>query len=142
MTDDNHALIDLDDSGLTVTDPAEDLRDRDVIDREGEEIGGVDGLLIDETERRVRFLQVGSGGFLGLGRKSRLIPVDAITSIEDDAVQVDTTRADVAGGPSYDPELAQVPDYLEHYEYYGMTAFWTPGYVYPALPPPGRRGDV
>jgi hypothetical protein len=34
-----------------------------VVDRGGAGIGEIDDLVIDEEERRVRLLQVGSGGF-------------------------------------------------------------------------------
>jgi sporulation protein YlmC with PRC-barrel domain len=58
-------LVRLSDTELTVADPAADMRNRKVVDRDGEEIGEVDDLLIDAPEKRVRFLEVASGGFLG-----------------------------------------------------------------------------
>lgn len=64
---------------LTVADPKEDIRGRKVLDKNGDEIGKVDDLLIDESEHKVRLLEVESGGFLGLGETKVLIPVDAIT---------------------------------------------------------------
>jgi sporulation protein YlmC with PRC-barrel domain len=134
MTDDElRTLVDLDDTELTVANPDEDLRGRLVIDRDGEHIGEVDGLLIDANERRVCFLQVGSGGFLGLGKKARLIPINALTGVEADAVRVDTTRDQVAGGPHYEPDLARAedaPHYAEFYDYYGLPAF---GYAHPLM---------
>lgn len=128
------ALLDLDDTDLTVADPAEDVRGRKVVDRHGDEVGAVDGLLIDEQERRVRFIEVGSGGFLGLGKKERLIPVDAVAAVDDDAVHIDMTRESVAGSPAYDPEIATRPPYADYYAYYGYPPYWTPGYVYPGYP--------
>jgi len=82
------ALRRLSDTELKVADPAEDIRDRKVVGRDGEDIGEVAGLLIDEHDRRVRFLEVASGGFLGLGQTKFLLPVDAITRISDDTVYV------------------------------------------------------
>jgi len=126
-------LVKLGDTAHTVADPAEDIRDRHVVDRDGEDIGKVDALMIDEDEGRVRFLQVKGGGFLGIGDETVLIPVDAITRIEGDRVYVDQTRKHVAGGPRYDPELAEQPTYWENASsYYGYGAFWGPGYAYPA----------
>jgi sporulation protein YlmC with PRC-barrel domain len=72
-------LMRLSDTELTVADPAEDIRGRTVLDHNGEEISDVNDLLIDNHEKRVRFLAVASGGYLGLGQTKFLIPVDAIT---------------------------------------------------------------
>ena len=128
-------LLDLDDTDLTVADPKDDVRGAKVVDRDGEEVGDVDGLLIDDQEKRVRFLQVGSGGFLGLGKKERLIPVDAVTAV-DDAVHIDMTRQHVAGSPEYDPTIERQCG--GYYDYYGYTPYWAPGYAYPAYPYPYR----
>ena len=128
-------LVKLGDTGQTVADPAEDIRGRDVIDRDGEDIGEVDALMIDEDEGKVRFLQVTGGGFLGIGDQTVLIPVDAITRIEENRVHVDQTREHVAGGPTYDPDLAEQPAYWENASsYYGYGPYWGAGYAYPAYP--------
>lgn len=120
-------LLRLADTDL-VPHPDEDVRGRPVVDRNGDEIGDVDDLLIDEQEQKVRLLQVGSGGFLGIGKTKRLIPVDAVTGI-DDKVHIDTTRDDVAGSPEYDPELVHESEYYEGlYGYYGYAPYWGPGY--------------
>ncbi|WP_298459878.1 PRC-barrel domain-containing protein [uncultured Cellulomonas sp.] len=136
--DDSHgssALVRLGDAGLTV--PREqDVRGLAVVDRDGEDIGTVDELLVDEGEHRVRFLEVGSGGFLGIGEEKRLIPVDAVKAI-DERVHVDTTRSLIAASPPYDPDVARASpeDFFGGlYGYYGVAPYWGPGYVYPAMP--------
>lgn len=106
MTAEDHVLLDIDDTDLMVASPEEDVRGKPVIDKEGNEVGEVDGLLIDEEECHVRFLQVGSGGILGLGKKTRLIPANAVVDVGD-AVHVDTTVSTIAGSPSYDPDLQE-----------------------------------
>jgi sporulation protein YlmC with PRC-barrel domain len=127
-------LVKLSDSQLTVADPAEDVRGRKVLDKAGEEIGEVDDLLIDDRENKVRFLQVASGGFLGIGETKFLIPVEAITAVQSDAIQVDQARERIAGAPRYDPDLAQEPDWGAYYGYYGYTPYWGTGYAYPPYP--------
>ena len=132
-----HVLLRLNESGLTVADENADVRGRKVIDSAGEEIGKVEDLLIDEDEHRVRFLQVGAGGFLGIGERRFLIPVDAVTRLTPDAVSISRTREHVAGGPRYDPELVMdevAPNYEGIYAYYGVPPFWLAGYQYPAYP--------
>lgn len=135
MTDDiPSALTRLVDTDLTLASEADDIRGRAVLDRDGEEVGDVHDLVIDPTERRVRLLEVASGGFLGIGEKKLLIPVDAVTTV-DESVHIETAREHVAGSPAYDPELVQEPDYYQSvYDYYGYPPFWTPGYIYPGFP--------
>jgi len=132
-------LVRLSDTKLTVADPAADIRGRNVIDRNREEIGEVNDLLIDEHDRRVRFLEVASGGFLGLGQTKFLIPVDAITRITDDEVCVNQTRQHIAGTPRYDPTLihedvGEGSYYGDVYKHYGYAPYWGSGYVYPGYP--------
>lgn len=106
-------IVRLDDTALTVADPADEVRGKKAVDSNGEEIGDVDGLMIDESERRVRFLEVGSGGFLGLGEKKRLVPVEAVTRIEGDTIHIGRERMHVAGAPEYDPEVLPASRYHE-----------------------------
>ena len=119
---------------LEFADPAEDIRGHKVLDKDGRHIGKVDGLVVDDDEHKVRFLKVATGGFLGLSQTRFLIPVDAITAIDDldRLVQVDCSREHVAAGPGYDPDL------LNHVnavlDYYGTSPYWSVGYLYPGYP--------
>ena len=134
MADPKPTLIDLGDTDLRLENPLEDIRHRTVHDRVGEKIGEVEGLIIDEGERKVRFIRIGSGGFLGLGRTERLVPVDAITRIGATDVHIDRTREHVAGSSPYDPAIVdRVEFYRDLYNHYGIQPFWTPGYVYPPI---------
>ena len=125
-------LLRLEDTDLDVS-PAEDVRGLMVVDRDGDEVGEVDSLLIDEGGRKVRFLEVGSGGFLGIGQEKRLIPVDAVTRI-DDRVHIDTSREHVAQSAAYDPELTNTDDLEQIYGHYATPPYWMSGYVYPGYP--------
>ncbi len=137
-------FIRLSDTQLTVANPAEDVRGRKVIDSEGEEVGEVDDLLVDDRETKVRFLEVASGGFLGLGATQLLIPVEAISRISEDVVHLNEMRQHIAGAPRYDPDLIHRdaaegefagPNYYEGvYRYYGYPPYWVPGYMYPPYP--------
>ncbi|MFB6555897.1 PRC-barrel domain-containing protein [Streptomyces sp. NPDC056405] len=138
MTTGNAQILNrLSDSQQTVETPEQDVRDRKVVDADGNDIGTVDDLLIDEPERKVRFLLVAHGGFLGFGETKSFIPVEAVTHITDDQVFIDQSRERVAQAPVYDPDLTDEPDYYSNvYGYYGYPPFWGPGYVYPAFPFP------
>ncbi|HET6743688.1 MAG TPA: PRC-barrel domain-containing protein [Kribbella sp.] len=130
-------LVRLDDTDLTVAKPEEDVRGLTVVGSDGEEIGKVHALFVDADERRVRLLDVESGGLLGLGAEHRLIPVDAVVQVSDERVTIGRSRAEIAKAPGYDPDLEELQpadDLNDLYGYYGMTPFWTPGYRYPGFP--------
>jgi sporulation protein YlmC with PRC-barrel domain len=134
-TNDAGRLVKLGDTDLTVADPLEDIRGRTVVDRGGEEIGHVDALLIDDRDNKVRFLQVAAGGFLGIGERTFLIPVDAVVRVDADRVAVHQTRERIVGSPAYDPDLAYDREYYGGLSgYYGYAPYWGPGYVYPEYP--------
>jgi sporulation protein YlmC with PRC-barrel domain len=136
MTTENFGeLLRVRDAGETVADPDDDIRGRTIIDKDGAGLGKVAALLIDEKDRKVRFLEVESGGFLGLGEKKAFIPVEAITAITAHEVRIDHTGQQVAGAPNYDPALAQKRKFYETtYGYYGYMPYWGMGYTYPAYP--------
>ncbi len=123
-------LVTLTDSDLMLADPADDVRGLTVVDAQGDPIGEVDDLIVDEEERRARFLVVASGGFLGLGETKRLLPVDAVTAVEDE-VHVEPAREAVHATREFDPELEPFPAFEAVYDEYGYAPFWVPGYVGP-----------
>ncbi len=130
----NDILVKLSDAHLVLSDPDQDIRNRKVIDRHGEEIGHVSGLFVDKLENKLRMLQVGAGGFLGLGDRHFLVPVDAVTSVSEDEVHIDQTREKVVNSPVYDPALNEAPnrDFLAgYYGYYGYSPYWSTAYTYP-----------
>lgn len=128
-------LVKLNDTGLTVEDRQADVRGRKVLDATGEEVGKVDDLLVDEENVKVRLLRVKHGGFLGIGAEHFLVPVDAVTTVTDDAVHVDRERARMTDVPGYDPEVVQAPTYYgDVYGWWGYPGFWGPGYIYPPYP--------
>jgi sporulation protein YlmC with PRC-barrel domain len=133
----NTELEKLSDTRLTLGDSAQDIRNRKVLDRHGEEIGHVSDLFIDQNERKVQMLEIRAGGFLGLGDRHFLLPVSAITSISKGEVHVNQTREHIVGSPVYDPALIVAPtrQYWEpYYGYYGYLPYWGSGFMYPYFP--------
>jgi sporulation protein YlmC with PRC-barrel domain len=130
-------LISIAESGRWIADPRADVRRRAVLDRDGEEVGTVEDLLIDDEEQRVRMLRVERGGFLGIGAEHFLVPVDAVASVTEDAVHIDRERTRLTDVPGYDPEVADEPaHYADVYGFWGYPAHWAPGYGYPGFPGP------
>lgn len=128
-----HNILKLSDTTMVLSSPAEDIRGRKVVDANEEELGEVDDLMIDDVEKKVRFIRVATGGFLGMGATKFLIPVDAIARVTGDTVHVNRNREHIAAGPAYDPDLVK-PDYERIYGHYGVAPFWAGGYTYPAYP--------
>jgi sporulation protein YlmC with PRC-barrel domain len=113
-------LVRLSDSGLVLQNQAQDIRGRDAYDEGGQEIGTVEDLYIDEEERKVRFLEVGAGGFLGIGEKHLLIPVEAVSEVREDRVTVDQSLEKVTGSPPFDTSVVPQASYQQDiYRYYG-----------------------
>lgn len=124
-TQPNSILAKISDEGQTLANPAEDIRGRRVIDRQDEDLGRIDELLIDTHEHKVRMLRVEHGGILGIGATKSFVPVEAIASVTDDVVRIDQTRDSVSGAPRYDPELVEAPAlYMPLYGYYGYPISW------------------
>jgi sporulation protein YlmC with PRC-barrel domain len=127
-------LVKLSDTEWTVADRADDIRGRRVLDPEGEEVGEVEDLFIDAREHKVRLLQVASGGFLGLGATTFLLPVEAIAQISAEAVSIDQRRERIAGAPRYDPALVDQRYLGDLYGHYGYAPYWSATGVYPPYP--------
>jgi CBS domain-containing protein len=96
----------------------------------------------------VRFLEVSSGGFLGLGATKFLLPVDAISRITPDVVHINQSRERVAGAPRYDPTLVEERYASDVYSHYGYPPYWGDDYHYPPYPyyssvnRPGSGADI
>jgi sporulation protein YlmC with PRC-barrel domain len=113
-------FVKLSDSDLRLKDPEQDVRGLEVYERGGDQIGSVEDLYVDQQERKVRLLEVGAGGFLGMGEQHFLIPAEVVASVGEDGVTIDHSREKVAGSPPYDPDVVPEANYQRAlYDYYG-----------------------
>jgi sporulation protein YlmC with PRC-barrel domain len=114
------ALIKLRDSDLPRDATAKALLDGDVYDRDGEKIGTVKDLYIDTEDEDVRFLEVGAGGFMGLGEKHFMVPMEAVTDMSGGGVRIGQSRQKVEGSPELDTKGVPEDAYQQEvYDYYG-----------------------
>ena len=66
----------------------------------------VEDLYIDRQEREVRFLEVGAGGFLGIGERRFLVPVEAVTKVSEDQIIVEPdTKKKADGSAPFDTKV-------------------------------------
>jgi sporulation protein YlmC with PRC-barrel domain len=93
-------LVRLGDSDFVPANPEDDLRGQDVYDAEGQRLGGVKDLYIDHRECEMRFLQVSAGGFLGMGEKPLLVPVEAIVEVAENRLTIEPGRTRKVEGPA------------------------------------------
>jgi sporulation protein YlmC with PRC-barrel domain len=119
-------LVRLSDTDFRLEAPEQDIRGLDVYDNEGNKIGDVKDLYVDEAERKVRFLDVGAGGFLGIGEKHFMIPVEAVTDVGEDRVTIEQDTEKVTSSPPFDTDVVPpAADYQrEVYSYYGYPYPW------------------
>jgi sporulation protein YlmC with PRC-barrel domain len=118
-----HQLVKLSDTELRLEEPEQDIRGLDVYDDEGNQIGSVEDLYVDREERKVRFLDVGAGGFLGIGEKHFMIPVEAVTDVGGDGVTIEQGTEKVMESPPFDTNVVPPTTDYQHdvYDYYGYT---------------------
>ncbi len=103
-------LVKLSGSDFYLEEPRQDIRGFDVYDSDGDKIGTIEDFYIDREAHVTRFLDVKAGGFLGIGKKHFLIPVEEVTRNvgEEDRVTVNHHRDKVLDSPDFDPDV--VPD--------------------------------
>ncbi len=103
-------LVRLGDSDFVPANPEDDVRGKRVYDPQGQRIGSVEDLYIDRQEREVRFLEVSAGGFLGIGEKRFLVPVEAVTEVAEGWVTIEPGRTERVDGPApFDTKVAPPP---------------------------------
>jgi len=87
--------------------PQHELRQRGVFDSGGSLNGHVENIYVDD-EGTFRFVDVAMGGFMGIGKKHRLVPVEAIAEEEPaSSITLTLDRQSVQSAPTLgDPHTA------------------------------------
>jgi sporulation protein YlmC with PRC-barrel domain len=99
-------LTKLSETDLPLEEPWQDMRGLDVYDIQDEQIGSVEDLYVDREVRLASYLVVSAGGFLGVGKKHFLIPVEeSRRDVGEDRVTVTVPREKVLNAPEFDPDL-------------------------------------
>jgi len=127
----------LSETDLILAEADQDIRNRIVIDSHGADIGKIDDLFIDRSERKVRMLQIRAGGFLRLGERHFLLPVEAITDVTAKEVYVNVTLEHVVASPPYDPKLIELTTrdlVAPYYGHFAINPYWATGYMVPRSP--------
>jgi sporulation protein YlmC with PRC-barrel domain len=103
-----------------------DLVDMTVVDRFGERIGHVEAVVMDATDRELRFVRLASAGILCFAEDRFLLPAETIARVDED-VWIHQSGDTVAYGPAYRSDLSNDREWLVAlYDYYGYPPFWEP----------------
>jgi len=112
------------------------LRRREVVDADGQPVGEVDDLLVEAIDpdgpsgpapeqRVVRYLVVGHGGVLGLGRRRVALPV-AAADLTANPIRLTATKAVLDRAPGYDDDAPfSRREEQAIYAYFGIEPYWT-----------------
>jgi hypothetical protein len=101
--------------------PHHELRQKNVLDSGSRQVGQVANLYVDD-DRELRFVDVVTSGFLGIGKKHHLVPVEAIASEDPGSITLEVDQQSVESAPTT-ANLHDAPDEelqratREHYGY-------------------------
>jgi sporulation protein YlmC with PRC-barrel domain len=101
----------------------EKYEDYKVYDNQGERIGKVDDLFVDESDRE-EYIGVKMGFF---GMKSTLIPMEIVrVNEEEKSIEVSDSKGHVRSAPSFDDDEDITPDYEDRIRsYFGLESLGT-----------------
>ena len=104
-------LVKMSDADFRLDEPWQDIRGLNVYSLDGEQVGSVDELYVEPDSRFPRFLVVSAGGFLGVGKKRFLVPIEEVSrDMTQERVTVNSGSDKVVGSPNFDTDGAPAPD--------------------------------
>ena len=104
-------LTKLSETELPLEEPWQDMRGLDVYDNRDEQIGSVADLYVDRETRLASYLVVSAGGFLGVGKKTFLVPVEEVSrGVGEERVTIMVPKEKVLNSPEFDPAVGVVPN--------------------------------
>jgi sporulation protein YlmC with PRC-barrel domain len=100
-----------------------------VVNRQGEDLGEIDEIMLDVPRGRIAYAVMSSGGFLGMGDKLFAIPWSALILDTDNkcfVLDVDKQRLENAPGFDKDnwPNTADADFDARVHSYYGARPYW------------------
>ncbi|MCW5620306.1 MAG: PRC-barrel domain-containing protein [Burkholderiales bacterium] len=100
-----------------------------VVNRQGENLGEIDEIMIDVPRGRIAYAVMSSGGFLGMGEKLFAIPWGALTLDTDNKCFVlDVDKQRLRDAPGFDkdhwPSMANTEFDTRVHSYYGTRPYW------------------
>ena len=102
---------------------------RKVINRQGENLGKVEEVMLDAIPGRVAYAVLSFGGFLGVGDKLFAVPWQALDwNPEYDAFVIDADKRFLENAPGFDknnwPDMSDTTLRTKIYSYYKAEPYW------------------
>src|SRR5215210_1314643 len=84
----------------------QDIRDLEVYDVAGEQIGSVEDLYVDRETRLPSYLVVSAGGLLEVGKKTFLMLVEEVSrDVGEERVTITVPKEKVLNSPEFDQDI-------------------------------------
>jgi stress response protein YsnF/sporulation protein YlmC with PRC-barrel domain len=93
-----------------------ELKGKTIYDRDGEKIGKMEDIYLDNESQEPEWFSVGSGFF---GTKHQVIPIQGY-SMREDGLQVPYSKDLIKDSPSVDSDEIEPDREMQLYEYYGL----------------------
>src|SRR5215208_4977981 len=94
-------LVRMGESDFVAANLEDDVRDKDVYDAEGQPVGSLEDLYVDRRESaRCASWRWELGGFLWIGEKRFLVPVEAVDKVSEEWVAIEPDRTKKVEGPA------------------------------------------
>jgi sporulation protein YlmC with PRC-barrel domain len=107
---------------------AKEIEGMKVQNRQGEEIGSVDKVVLDSQDGQIAYVVVSSGGFWGMGGEKAVIPWKAVQlqqEQDEPVLMVDVTKDQLKNAPQGDiEEITDRRQAEEIHQYYGVAPYW------------------
>ena len=99
-------LTKLSETELPLEEPWQDMRGLAVYDIQDEQLGSVEDLYLDREVRLASYLVVSAGGFLGVGKKHFLVPVEEVSrDVGEERVTIMVPKEKVLNSPEFDLDV-------------------------------------
>lgn len=84
---------------------ATELMGYEFVNPEGEDVGDVEGLMVNVEQQRIAYLGLSFGGFLGIGDKNIAVPLNRVSlNMEEETLLVEVTEEELEAAEGYNEE--------------------------------------
>lgn len=103
----------------------DDIKGRDVLDADGNNIGKIENVLVDSKTGRVEYITLTSGGMFGVGVDKYMIPWRALQTGtgQDEKIQLNLSAEKLKNAPKGD-QLPSQAQSRELHQFYGVSPEW------------------
>ena len=106
----------------------EQLLGKEVFDKNGEEIGEVEQLVINKDDGKLAHMVIAIGGVMGMGETRYVIPWEKVSVTPENSINLDIDKQTLANAPKVEGLNADElndPNWMQsNYKYFQASPFW------------------